>query len=101
KDDLFKSRVLGQVMDVIALVDEFTLFAVDVRDRGTRRRNTPESGAGHRSCLHFFHVHGPWVRICPKITERLVRDKRDLGFVLSKFESTLISGERLPFHFFS
>ena len=33
KNDLFKRRMLGQVVNVIALIDQNALFAVDVADR--------------------------------------------------------------------
>src|SRR5216683_1985943 len=41
KYDFFKSRLLGQVVNVVALIDQFTLVAVDIRNGGTRRRDSP------------------------------------------------------------
>jgi hypothetical protein len=59
EDDLLEGRMLGEVVDVVALIDEHPVDAVHVADGRFRRHHAFESSRtlGRRGGLAFRFVH--------------------------------------------
>ena len=44
KNDLFKGRMLREIVNIVTLIDQFSFFAINIADRALSGDNAPKSG---------------------------------------------------------